>query len=71
MFISQYAQGDSLRHQKSLNRDGSPVLSFFLFFFFFFFFFLYPGRSRLMFTCVLGRDVATTVSSVPKPFGGR
>ena len=33
-------------------------------------FFLYPGWMRLMFTCVLGSYVASTVISVPKPFGG-
>ena len=27
---------------------------------------VYPGRTRLMFTCVLGRYVASTVLSVPK-----
>ena len=29
--------------------------------------FLYPWRTRLMFTCVLGRYVASTVVLVPKP----
>ena len=32
--------------------------------------FFYPGWMLLMFTCVLGREVASTVLSVPKPFGG-
>ena len=32
---------------------------------------LYSGRTRLMFTCVLGRYVASTFLLVPKPFGGR
>ena len=30
--------------------------------------FFYPGWMRLMFTCVLGRYVASTVLLVPKPF---
>ena len=30
--------------------------------------FVYPGRMRLMFTCVLGRSVASTVLLVPRPF---
>ena len=30
-----------------------------------------PGRTRLKFTCVLGRSVASTVVLVSKPFGGR
>ena len=34
-------------------------------------FFFYPGWMRLMFTCVFGRWVASTVLSVPEPFGGR
>ena len=32
-------------------------------------FFFYPGRTRLMFTCMLGRYVVYTVLLVPKPFG--
>ena len=36
-----------------------------------FFFFFYPGCMRLIFACVLGCWVASTVLSVPKPFGGR
>ena len=35
------------------------------------FFLFYPGWMRLMFTCVLGRLVVSTVLSVPKPFGAR
>ena len=34
-------------------------------------FFFYPGRTRLKFTCVLRRHVASTVLLVSKPFGGR
>ena len=30
-----------------------------------------PGVDAFMFTCVLGRQVASTVLSVPEPFGGR
>ena len=31
---------------------------------------LFPGRTRLMDTCVLGCHVASTVLLAPKPFGG-
>ena len=34
-------------------------------------FFSYPGWMRLMFACVLWRQVASTVILVPEPFGGR
>ena len=33
--------------------------------------FFNPGWMRLMFTCLFWRYVASTVLSVPKPFGGR
>ena len=44
-------------NQNRLNRD--VILCF------------YPGRTRFMFTCVLGRYVTATVLIVSKPFGGR
>ena len=34
-------------------------------------FLFYPGRTHLVFTCVLGRYVASTALLVPEPFGGR
>ena len=53
------------QNQDRLNRDGTLFFSFFLFLLFF-----YPGGC-VMFTCVLGRLFASTVLSVPEPFGGR
>ena len=38
---------------------------------FFFFFFFLPGRTCLMFTCVLPRYVASSLMIKPRPFGGR
>ena len=36
----------------------------------FFSFFFYPGRTRLVFPCMLGRDVASTVLLVPRSLVG-
>ena len=44
--------------KRKLNRDGTL-------------FFFYPGWMRLMFTCGLGRYVGSSLTLVPKPFGGR
>ena len=45
-------------NQNRLNRDGTSS-------------FFNPRRTRLVFTCVLWRYVASTVVLVPEPFGGR
>ena len=52
-----------------MNRDGTLICS--NLFYFHYSVLVYPGRTRLMFTCVFRRYVAATVLLVPTPFEGR
>ena len=62
---------DVEHHVFLLYRDGTPFLSLTLFKTTTATTTTKQGLARLVFTCMLGRHVASTVLLVPKPFGGR